>query len=162
MKREFLQELTVEGQPLPKAVMDAIMEENGKDIQQAKKSAADYEAARQNAKDWEQKYYEAIQRHAGELAQLRFEGIVKDAITAAGGRNHKAITALLDVSALKENEDPKTAVEQAVAQVKTECDYLFSEPQTPPPYARGTGSRTGETEGPATLAGALREKFERK
>lgn len=37
MKREFLQNFKVGDQPLPKDVIDAIMEENGWDIEAAKK-----------------------------------------------------------------------------------------------------------------------------
>ena len=43
MKREFLQEFKVGEQPLPKDVIDAIMAENGRDIQKVKGSFADYE-----------------------------------------------------------------------------------------------------------------------
>ena len=36
MKREFLQSLRVEDKPLPKEMVDAIMAENGRDIEAAK------------------------------------------------------------------------------------------------------------------------------
>ena len=42
MKREFLLEFRVEGHPLPKEVIDAIMTENGRDIQKVKANFADY------------------------------------------------------------------------------------------------------------------------
>ena len=38
MKREFLQNFKVGDQPLSKEVIDAIMEENGRDIEAAKKA----------------------------------------------------------------------------------------------------------------------------
>ncbi|MDD6174229.1 MAG: hypothetical protein PUC59_00485 [Firmicutes bacterium] len=41
MKREFLQNLKIGGQALAKEVIDLIMEENGKDIEAAKKPFAD-------------------------------------------------------------------------------------------------------------------------
>ena len=43
MKREFLQNLKVGDQPLSKEVIDAIMAENGRDIEAAKKPFADYD-----------------------------------------------------------------------------------------------------------------------
>ena len=43
MKREFLQNFKVGDQPLPKEVIDAIMAENGRDIEAAKKSYEDYD-----------------------------------------------------------------------------------------------------------------------
>jgi hypothetical protein len=134
MKREFLQGLM----EMPKEVMDAIMAENGRDIHQL----------RQSAQDWEQKYNAA-----------RLEGAVGQAIAKARGRNQKAITALLDLQALQQEEDLWAAAQQAVEKVKADCGYLF---ETVPPYAAGTGSVQvrGEEE-PQTLASALKEKFAR-
>ena len=149
MKREFLQNLRVGDQPLSKEVIDAIMEENGKDIQASK--------------HWQEKYNQAAEQHQKELAELAFSGALNGAIVQARGRNAKAITALLDVEALKESEDQQTAIEQALEALKKDNGYLFEADETPPPYARGTGAQMGaEMSGPATLAGALREKYERK
>ena len=47
MKREFLENFKVGGQPLPKEVIDAIMQENGNDIEAAKKPFADYDTIKQ-------------------------------------------------------------------------------------------------------------------
>ena len=149
MKREFLQSLRVGDQSLTKEVIDAIMEENGKDIQ----------ASRQ----WQQKYEQACIRHEQELADVKFGNILTRAIDRAGGRNEKAICALLDLDGLKASEDLPGAIHAALEELKKDSDYLFGDPQTPPPYARGTGALTGaETNRPASLAGALREKYERK
>lgn len=132
MKREFLQGLM----EMPKEVIDAIMAENGKDISQL----------RQSAQDWEQKYHAA-----------RLDAAVGQAIAKARGRNQKAITALLDVQALRSAEDVGAAAQQAVDALKAECGYLF---ETVPGYAAGTGAMTAQTEeAPQSLAGALREKF---
>ena len=152
MKREFLQNLKIGEQELPKEIIDAIMAENGKDIQQAK----------QSAQEWEDKYNRAVQEHRQQQTELAFQNTLQAAVSAAKGRNVKAIAALLDTEQLKSSEDPALAVEQALAALKSECGYLFEE-ATPPPYARGTGTRTGEQHTfPATLAGALKEKYERK
>ena len=148
MKREFLQELKVGDQPLPKEVIDAIMEENGKDVE--------------SAKAWQEKYNQAQTAHQQELAQMAFNSALEQAIGQAKGRNTKAITALLDVETLKNSEDPQAAIEQALQSLKQDCGYLFEQPQTPPPYARGTGSQMGkQTDAPTSLAGALRERFEK-
>ena len=50
MKREFLQNLKVGDQALPKEVIDAIMAENGRDIEDAKKPFADYETIKTQLK----------------------------------------------------------------------------------------------------------------
>jgi hypothetical protein len=149
MKREFLQSLRVGDQCLTKEVIDAIMEENGKDIQASKQ--------------WQQKYEQACEQHERELADVKFGNVLTRAIDRAGGRNQKAICALLDLDGLKTAQDPQAAVDTALEELKKSSDYLFEQTQTPPPYARGTGAHTGaETNGPASLAGALREKYERK
>ena len=149
MKREFLQNLRVGDQPLTKEVIDAIMEENGKDVQASR--------------SWQEKYEQICTQHEKEMADMRFGSLLSRAIDRAGGRNEKAITALLETDALKIAEDPQAAVEAAIQALKKDNDYLFAQPMTPPPYARGTGAQvSAETKGPATLAGALREKYERK
>ena len=134
MKREFLQALM----EMPKEVIDAIMAENGRDIQQLRTSC----------QEWEQKYHAA-----------RLDSAVGQAIAKARGRNQKAITALLDLQALQQAEDLQAAAQQAVETVKRECGYLFD---TLPGFAPGTGAVQLGAEGePQTLAGALKEKFAR-
>ena len=107
MKTEFLQNFKVGDQPLPKEVIDAILAENGRDIEAAMRPFADYdtikqqltdaqatlqsiqkngqtiEAAQQNARDWEQKYNDAIAAHQQELADRDFQQKMESAITGA-------------------------------------------------------------------------------
>ncbi len=149
MKREFLQNLKVGDQPLSKEVIDAIMEEHGKDIE--------------GLKHWQEKYNQAAKEHQEQMQALNFQNALSQAITSAKGRSEKAIAALLDLETLKASEDQPQAIAQALETLKKENSYLFDETQTPPPYARGTGATYGaEENSPATLAGALRLKYERK
>ncbi len=183
MKREFLQTLRVGDTPLSKEVIDAIMEENGKDINGAKAAAikpfADYEALRQEndrlkesqaqmqadgktAQQWKEEYEKAVSEHQIQLDGMAFQTVLDAAITASGGRNAKAISALLDLDALRNSENRQEAVTKALQTLQAEESYLFGD-QTPPPYARGTGTQTNMNKNaPLDLAGALREKFERK
>lgn len=86
MKREFLQNLKVNDQSLPKEVIDAIMAENGRDIEAAKRPFADYDTLKsqleeaqktingfesqdiegvlRSAREWEDKYNRAIKDYA--------------------------------------------------------------------------------------------------
>ena len=185
MKREFLQNLKVGDQVLTKEVVDAIMAENGRDIEAAKAAFADYDAIKEQlaqaqeslkgyealdmdgirraAQDWEERYHQAVAEHQNRVAQITFDHALQNAISAAHGRNSKAITALLDLDTLRESQDPKHAIEQAIQVLKRDSDYLFDETPTPPLYAYGTGTYTGgEQRSPETLAGALREKFEQR
>ena len=102
-----------------------------------------------------------LEQHRREVDRLRLEGAVDMAVTKAGGRSLKAITALLDMDAIAASENVQDSLQQALSQLKKESGYLFEEP-APPPYARFTGGAQGGTEqAPATLAGALRERMAR-
>ena len=140
MKREFLTGLM----ELPKEVVDAIMAENGRDIQ----------AAKETAEQWRSRYEQAVQEHGKELAKRDFDAKLQQQILRQGGRNHKAITALLDLQSL-ENAD-ESVIAQAVEQVKQECAYLFC---LPAGFASGTGAVQPEERKSASLADALKEKF---
>ena len=147
MKREFLQSLKVGDTTLPKEVIDAIMAENGKDIQLAK----------QTGLDWEEKYNRAVEDHERQVKTLHLQNALQTAVTKAGGRNLKAISALLDLESMNEREDLPAALEEAVSACKQEHGYLFY--QAAPPYAAGTGSQMPDC-APVSLADALRRRNE--
>lgn len=70
----------------------------------------------------------------------RDSSLLKDAITAARGRNEKAIRALLNVDALKASKDQTADIRAALEALKKDSGYLFETDETPPPYAAGTGT----------------------
>ena len=163
MKREFLQSLQ-EDQPLSKAVIDAIMAENGKDIQATRALFADYEglkqeleSARQTIAQLEEGNQKALEEKA---RQVEFSYLLKQAVKDSGGRNQKAVEALLDLEDLQKADKPETALQDAMNALQKEHPWLF-QTQTPPPYAAFTGTQNPKANAPATLAGALRERFER-
>ena len=161
MKREFLQNFKVGDQPLPKEIIDAIMAENGKDIEAAKKPFADYdtikdqlataqetikgfenqdiEGVRKSAKEWEDKYNQAIKDHNTKLADMEFDGELKDAIAAAKGKSEKAIRALLDIDTLKASKNRAVDIKTALGNLQKDSGFLFETEQVPPPYAPNTG-----------------------
>ena len=179
MKREFLLGLQVADNPLPKEIIDAIMAENGRDIQKVRAGFADYDQIReelqnlqrsaqdaqkhkQDALAWEEKYNRATEEHAAEINRLTFQNRLDSAILQAKGRSAKAICALLDLETLQTSEDQSKAIEDAIAQLQKSNGYLFGG-EAAPYYARNTGAWQGTQEkAPTTLAGALKEKFERK
>ncbi len=183
MKREFLLNFKVGEEPLPKEIVDAIMAENGRDVEAAKTAAvkpyADYETIKEEnqrlkdqqadgtvdgktAQQWKDDYEKAVSDHSAELAGIKFQNLLDGAITQAKGRNTKAITAMLDVEALKGSEDQQAAIKAALEDLKKGSGYLFDEEGAPPPYAGGTGTKNNPPAAPETLAGALREKFAQK
>ena len=139
MKREFLQNFKIGDQALPKEIIDSILDENGRDIEAAKKPFADYESLKEQlnaAKDGLAEFKDVnvdelqskISTLTTQLADkdkewkekldgMAFDGRIKEAITAAKGRNAKAITALLDVGTLRASKNPdediKAALEEA-------------------------------------------------
>ena len=176
MKAEFLQNFKVGDTPLPKEVIDAILAENTRDVETAVKPFADYESIKgqlQTAKDglaaFEGVDVKDLQgqvakltrdledkekAHQQELAELAFNGVLKDAITVARGRNDKAIRALLDVDALKASKDQTADIKAALEGLKKDNGYLFETDEVPPPYAAGTG--TGSYNGGMTGMDAIR------
>lgn len=163
MTKEFLQNFKVGDTPLPKEVVDAIMEENDRDIEAAKKPFADYESIKtqlQTATDG-LKAFEGVDvkelqnriaklqgdlaaqkaEHEAQLADMAFDGVLKDAITAAKGRSDKAIRALLDVDALKGSKNQGADIQAALEGLKKDNGYLFDSGETPPPYAADTGTQ---------------------
>lgn len=179
MKREFLQNLKVGDQALPKEIIDAIMDENGKDIEAAKKPFSDYEAIKERLKTAEDglKAFDGVdvkdlqgkidtlkgqlsdkdKEWQEKLDNMAFDGRVKDAITAAKGRNAKAISALLDVEALRTSKNQEADIKAALEALKKDNSYLF-ETQTPPPYSKGAGKNPPAWE-PNDLRSAMQARY---
>jgi Fe2+ transport system protein B len=161
MKTEFLQNFKVGEQALPKEVIDAILAENGRDIENAKKSYADYDsikeqlqAAKEGLKAFEGVDVAELQGKINQLtadlsrkdtewkeklAGMEFDGKLREAIGKAKGRSAKAIAALLDTETLRKSEDQEKDIAAALEKLKKENDYLF-ESGKPAPYAGGTGA----------------------
>ena len=111
MKREFLQGLQVGDMLLPKEVIDAIMAENGRDIEAIKAHYADYDALKEQ-------FDQQMDTHRREMSDLIFSHNLENAIHSANGRNAKAITALLDIDTLKASENQPAALEEALEAAK--------------------------------------------
>lgn len=162
MERKFLENFKVGDQPLTKEVVDAILAENVRDVEAAKKPFADYEAIKeqlQTARDG-LKAFEGVDvaQLQGEVAKLQgqlaskdrewqgkldamaFDGKIKDAVTAAGGKSAKAIAALLDLDTLRASKNQDADIKAALEELKKDSGYLFDDGQLPPPYAPGTGT----------------------
>ena len=100
-----------------------------------------------------------VQSYHTQLQQVRFDALFQNAVQRSGGRNAKAIGALLDMEQLQSDTQPEQALEKALAQLKKENSYLFDLPQ-PPRYAPGTGTRQSNPQQEnQTLAQALKARF---
>ena len=98
--------------------------------------------------------------YQNQIADRDFQDMLKEAITSANGRNAKAITALLDVDALKASKNQKEDIAAAI-KVLTEAEdskMLFGEPE-PTPAGNGnpigTVTKGGNQDGDAAMRAAM-------
>lgn len=165
MKTDFLKGLGLE-----QDAIDKIMAENGKDIAAEKAKTAKVEGERDNYKSQLETATESLEKFKdvdptamqGEIDKLNqqlkdketeyaakeadriFSDTIKEAIKTAGGRNEKAVMAMLDMKALKESKNQSEDIKKALETVKESDAYLFGsdEPFKNPVGATG-GSGTG-------------------
>lgn len=101
----------------------------------------------------------AVQSFDAQLQQVRFDAMFQNAVQRSGGRNAKAIGALLDMEQLQKSDAPEQALDAALQTLKEENAYLFESPQ-PPMYAHHTGTRQMQPQQEnQTLAQALKARF---
>lgn len=60
-----------------------------------------------------------------QIADMEFEGALKEAITTFGAKNTKAVKALLDIDALKASKNQTEDIKKALEAVKADNDYMF-------------------------------------
>lgn len=82
--------------------------------------------------------------YEGQIADMQFGATLESAITAAGGRNAKAIRALLDVETLKKSKDQSADIKAAIEACQKENTYLFGANE---PINNPTGPTGGPTPG---------------
>jgi predicted nucleic acid-binding Zn-ribbon protein len=175
MKREFLQGIRVGEQSLSKEVIDAILDEHSRSVgsiraengslKEALRGAreeleafagVDVQGLQGQIQELHQQLQDKEAAHRAELEGIVFDRAVEGAITAAKGRNVRAIRAMLDLDGLRKSENQQEDIGKALAALREECGYLFEDAQVPPGYA---GGGTAVAQGGDTLAGALRMRF---
>ncbi|MRN26508.1 hypothetical protein EAI30_18100, partial [Romboutsia ilealis] len=94
--------------------------------------------------------------YARKEADRLFTDSLKAAIKEAGGRNEKAVMALLDVEQLKASKDQSEDIKKALETAKESDAYLFGadEPFSNPVGATG-GSTGGEGDSLASIRAAM-------
>ena len=117
----------------------------------------DIEGARKSAKEWEEKYNQAIADHQQQMADMAFDQSLDTAIAGVKGKNAKAIKALLDMEALKKSSNQDADIKAALEALKKDSGYLFEEAAKAPPYAPGAGAGGvgGAVDGVAAAFSAL-------
>lgn len=166
MKADFLKELGLEQETI-----DKIIEENGKDVAAEQAKTAKAVSERDNYKDQlatatasldkfkdvdptamqgeidklNQQLKDKDAEYAAKEADRIFSDSLKEAIKAAGGRNEKAVMAMLDMEALKASKNQSEDIKKALETVKESDAYLFgsNEPFKNPVGATGGGADVG-------------------
>lgn len=168
MKTEFLKGLGLE-----QDVIDKIMAENGKDIAAEKAKTTKAEGERENFKDQlatatatlekfkdvdptamqgeidklAQQLKDKDAEYAAKEADRIFSDTIKEAIKTAGGRNEKAVMAMLDMDTLKASKNQSEDIKKALDTVKESDAYLFgaNEPFLNPVGATGGTGNAGDS-----------------
>ena len=106
------------------------------------------------------------EEHSKAIADRDFQDILKESIASVKGKNAKAITALLDIDALKASKNQKEDIATALKKLAEAEDskMLFGEPE---PTVVGCGNPIGVvdkgvTRNNETLRGALAEKYSKQ
>lgn len=123
----------------------------------------DVSGLNQRIKDLETEKENIQKDYDAKIADRDFDDLVKESITAAKGKNAKAITALLDVPTLKASKNQKEDIAAALKSLteKEDSKMLFGEPE---PNPVGTGNIIGQvkkTDTPQTdtLNSAIAEHY---
>jgi len=148
MKREFLKNFQVNGQSLPDAVIDAIMQENARDLEAAK---ADPGAKGEGGKTFTQDdvnriVSERLARDRADRAKPSPEDEREQALKAREARldcreyldSKKLPAALLDVLDTSDAEKFRAAVGVMVDKFPA----IARQPETPPPYSATVGTQS--------------------
>lgn len=89
---------------------------------------------------------EKEREYAAKEADRAFTDTLKEAIKAAGGRNEKAVIAMLDVDTLKASKNQSDDIKKALEDVKKSDDYLFGSKEPINNPVGGTGGSGGDGE----------------
>lgn len=106
----------------------------------------DVSGLNQRIKDLETEKENIQKDYDAKIADRDFDDLVKESIASAKGKNPKAITALLDVPALKSSKNQKEDIAAALKALTEAEDskMLFGEPD---PKPAGTGNLIGQVRG---------------
>lgn len=123
----------------------------------------DFEAITKDRDEWKRKHDEAEQKHRQEAEEREFNEVLSTAITEAQGKNAKAITAMLDLEALRKSRNQKADVQAALEAVRTEHGYMFEDNGGKPRFTQPAGQGGGR---PGTLTkediGKITDRDERR
>lgn len=166
MKRDDLKKLL--GDQIGDDVIDKIMAEHGKDIEGKKAEVStltterdalktqldqasqqidsfktmDIEGVKKSADEWKAKAEQAAADAKAQVEKLKFDHALESSLSGAKARNAKAVTALLDTTLLKLNDDGSVSgLKEQLEKIQSEHDYLFVSDVPTPTIVTGGSNR---------------------
>lgn len=158
MQRKFLEDLGLE-----KDVVDKVLNENGADIENAKKRLefernnykSQLETAQTALKEFEGVDVKELQgkiaeldgtlkakekEYAEKISDMEFSSVLDSALAESKAKNQKAVKALLDLDTLKASKNQAEDIKKALDGIKQENDYLFASTEPVKNPVRDTGN----------------------
>lgn len=173
MERKFLEDLGI-----AKEVIDKVMEEHGKSVQEeqdkTKSKDAELSATKKtleelqgkvkefegkDPKEMEKALTDLQKQHEGELSKLKLNSALELALAKSKAKRPEAVQALLDMDAIKLDGDKLLGFDDQITKLKESDAYLFEDDKTVA-NRKDSGREHGSAasaEKDAVLIAALRE-----
>lgn len=107
----------------------------------------DIDGIKKAADDWKETAEKAKADADKQISQMKFDYVLSAALTGAKAKNAKAVKALLDMDGLKFNDGKIVGLDEQLAQIKADNDYLFESDEPAPEFVKGTNSGAGSVGG---------------
>lgn len=107
----------------------------------------DIDGVKKAADDWKETAEKAKADADKQISQMKFDYALSAALTGAKAKNAKAVKALLDMDGLKFNDGKIVGLDEQLAQIKTDNDYLFESDEPAPEFVKGTNGGSGSVGG---------------
>lgn len=105
----------------------------------------DIDGIKKAADDWKEKAEQAQADADKQISEMKFDYALSAALTGAKAKNDKAVKALLDMDGLKfnDNDGKIVGLDEQLAQIKADNDYLFESDDPAPEFVKGTNGGSG-------------------
>lgn len=107
----------------------------------------DIDGIKKAADDWKETAEKAKADADKQISQMKFDYALSAALTGAKAKNAKAVKALLDMDGLKFNDVKIVGLDEQLAQIKADNDYLFESDEPAPEFVKGTNGGSGSVGG---------------
>lgn len=107
----------------------------------------DIDEIKKAADDWKETAEKAKADADKQISQMKFDYALSAALTGAKAKNAKAVKALLDMDGLKFNDGKIVGLDEQLAQIKADNDYLFESDEPAPEFVKGTNGGSGSVGG---------------